>query len=100
MGYIGILVLFIAVIYLVYSFLCRNHINIYIKKYNIRIIERKKILRLQFYSSLLNSIYLFVNGVFLLIKSIPNWYIILMPLGIHLINYLIVVIGKKKGYVK
>jgi len=103
MNWFGISLVLIGVIYLIYSVLFRNKVNYYNRRFSRRnkmtIIKSSEFLRLQLNFSILNSILYIVSGVLIIIFNLDNLFIIVVAILFSLINFLLVVKSKMKGYV-
>jgi len=86
--------------YLIYSIIFRNKVTFYFK--NIKIIEGKeqKYFKLQLYSAVLNSLIIASTGIVLIIIKLDIPHYLLMPLLVHLINFVIKSISEEKGYIE
>ena len=103
MNWIGLALVLMGVVYLIYSVLRRDKVTYYIRKYTrlneITLIKSSEFFRLQLKFSILNSIYLIISGILIIIFNFSSIFIILGLTVFHLINFLIIVEGKKKGYI-
>lgn len=100
MNILGLVVIIAGIMFLTYSIISKNKINIYNRRDNLSIKNERKFLKLQLYFSVLNSVYLITYGLVILIYDLDNLYIVLSPLIFHFINYLIRLIGKSQGYIE
>lgn len=96
---VGMVIIATAFIFLIYSIIRKNIVRV---KYTntFIIINEPKFLKLQLYGSILNSVYMIIFGLIIVVFKIPSIYIILYPLLFHLIDYLIIPVGKTKQYIK
>jgi len=103
MNWIGLALVLMGVVYLIYSVLCRDKVTYYIRKYTrineITLIKPSKFFRLQLKFLILNSVYLIISGILIIIFNFSSIFIILGLTVFHLINFLIIVEGKKKEYI-
>lgn len=103
MNWLGILPVLIGVSYLIYSILYRDKVTYYNKKFSkkteMTIIKPSAFFRLQLKFAILNSIYLIIIGIVITIFNIHNVFIILGFTVFYLINFVLMVKSKMKGYI-
>jgi len=103
MKWFSIFYLVIGLAYLIYSILSRNKINYYnrgyVKKIKMILIKPNEFLRLQFKFSISVSMYLIMYGILIFIFNLNNVLIIAGLLPFYLLNFILIVTSKKKGYV-
>ncbi|MBU3130704.1 hypothetical protein KPL52_24140 [Clostridium tagluense] len=103
MNWIGILAVLMGVIYLTYSVLFRDKVNYYNRRFSRRnemtIIRLSEFLRLQLNFSILNSICCIISGMLIIIFNLNGLFILLVAIVFSLMNFLLVVKSKMKGYV-
>ena len=103
MKWFGIMYSVMGLVYLIYSVLCRGKVNYYNRKYirkiEMTIIKSSEFLSLQLKFSILNSIYLIMYGILIIIFNLNNVFIIAGSLPFLLLNFLLIVESKGKGYV-
>ncbi len=89
-----------GIFYLIYSISFRDKPTIYFK--DIKIIEGKedKYLKLQLYFSISISLIFILVGIIVGKYNIDYIYILLTPLILHVVNFMVKVIAKAKGYVE
>jgi hypothetical protein len=97
---LGVFMISVGIVFLVYSVITRKKVNIYNRGDSKIILNEHKFLRLQLYISILNSAYLIVFGFIVIEYNLINVYIALSPLLFHFINYLVILIGKAKQYIR
>lgn len=96
LGNVNIVISMIGVIYLSYSFLCRNKVTFYSKSSRMIILNQERFLQLQLYFSIVNSIFLIIIGLVLTILNLGMGYTF-ASIGIfHIINYLFKIVAKKQ----
>jgi len=100
MNKLGLGIIIIGIIYLLYSILFKNKVNIYNKKSYYVVLDKHKFLKLQLYISIINSVCAILFGLVAYIYNLSNSYILLYPLVFHLINYVTILIGKRRQYIK
>lgn len=100
MNWGGLVIVAFGVIYLCYSILSRNKVTIYNRKENMIIIKKEEFLKLQLYFSIINSLYLIIIGLIAVLSNINAMRILTLMLLFHLVNYLLKVISKRKGFIK
>ncbi len=95
----GIILILIGIVFLIYSIISRNEININkIDKFNIKDID--KLLNLQFTANIINSLIMICLGFIIVIYNFSNLYVIFYAFIFVLINYIITPIAVKKGYIE
>ncbi|MBZ9625551.1 hypothetical protein G9F71_022230 [Clostridium sp. FP2] len=103
MNWIGILAVLMGVIYLTYSVLFRDKVNYYNRRFSRRnemtIIKLSEFLRLQLNFSILNSTCCIISGMLIIIFNLNGLFILLVAIVFSLMNFLLVVKSKMKGYV-
>lgn len=100
MNTIGLVLIFVGIIFLIHSIKCKNKVNVYNRGNNLIIVNKHKFLKLQLYLSIFNSACIITFGLVVIIYNLKSAYIILFPLLFHFINYLIRLIGRTKQYIK
>ena len=103
MNWLGMIYSLIGVFYLIYSVLCRDKVNYHSRRYCRRsemiLIRASEFLSLQFKFSIFNSIYLIIYGILINIFNLNNVFVIVGILPFHLINFLLIIESKTKGYI-
>lgn len=103
MNWIGILPVLIGAIYLIYSVLFRNKVNYYNRRFSKRnkmtIIKLSEFLRLQLNFSILKSIGCIISGMLIIIFNLNSIFILVIAIVFSLMDFLLVVNSKMKGYV-
>lgn len=103
MNWIGIVPILMGVIYLIYSVLCRDKVTYYNRRFSrkckVTIIKLSEFLRLQLIFSILISIFSIILGILITIFNLNNAFILIAPTLLHLINFVLVVESKTKGYI-
>lgn len=100
LGKYNIFLCIFGVIYLIYSLLFRNKVTVYNKRSGMVIVNKEKFLKIQLYFSIINSVVMITIGAVVTVLNVVNTNIVLIPLLFHLINYLLIFIAKKKGYIQ
>lgn len=99
----GILYSLIGLGYLIYSVLCRDKVNYsnrrYIRKIEMKIIKSSEFLRLQFKFSIVNSMCFIIYGILIGIFNLNNVFIVAGVGLFGFIDFLLIVVSKKRGYV-
>lgn len=102
MNWLGILPILIGVVYLIYSICYRDKITYYnkrfVRKTAMTIIKPREFFRIQLKFAILNSAYLIVAGIVIMIFNVSNIFVILSIGGFHFINLILVIQSKMKGY--
>lgn len=102
MNWLGILPILIGVVYLIYSICYRDKITYYNKRFArktaMTIIKPREFFRIQLKFAILNSAYLIVAGIVIMIFNVSNIFVILSIGGFHFINLILVIQSKMKGY--
>lgn len=96
---LGLVIIAVGIIYLIYSILFKNKVSIYNRKDYIIILDEQRFLKLQLNISIINSACTILFGLIVYIYNFSNPIIILYPLAFHFINYLTLLIGKKRQYI-
>jgi hypothetical protein len=97
---VGVVLIVAGVIFLIYSIICKNKVNVYNRRDNLIVVNKHKFLKLQLYLSILNSVCIITLGLVVIIYNLESAYIVLFPLFFHFMNYLIRLIGRSKQYIK
>ncbi|MVX64992.1 hypothetical protein GKZ28_14965 [Clostridium chromiireducens] len=99
----GILPVLTGVIYLIYSVLVRDKVNYKNRRFSRRnemtIIKLNEFLRLQLNFSVLSSICCMISGMLIIIFNLNDLFILVVPIVFGLMDFLLVVKSKMKGYV-
>jgi len=100
LNWLGVALIVIGMTYFIYSIIFRKKVTIYFK--NIKIIEGKEeeYLELQLYFSVLNSLIIASTGIIAVVFNLDTRYIVFAPLLLHLINFVMKLTSKSKGYVE
>ncbi len=96
---LGYLLILISVIYCIYINSSKTNINIYLKGFIIDVKKKEKYFNLQFWIGMINSIFLMCAGVVIIRMHYGSIFAAGVVLIFHLINYLVIIISKKKGYI-
>jgi hypothetical protein len=99
MNFLGLVPIFIGVVYLIYSVLCKNKPNYYSRRSKIKVVKSDEFLTLQFNFAIINTIYLIVYGFLIIVLNLDNIFVVLGLTGFYAINFLLLLQGKKKGYI-
>jgi hypothetical protein len=100
LGKFNILISVIGIIYLVYSFLFRKTVTVYHKSYKKFIIDNEKYLKLQLNFSIANSMIMIIVGLIATILNLSYTYAFLSVILFHAINFLFILVAKRKGYIQ
>ena len=92
----GVWLLVIGILFLIYSVIYKNKIMIN-RSDKLIIVNKQKLLTLQLYCSIFNSVCMIIWGI---VAIICNLYIISYGFIFIFINYIIIPIGKAKQYIK
>jgi len=96
----GLIIIFIGIIYLIYSILFRNKVTIYHKNNKMIILNKKGYFKLQLHFSMITFLYLVITGILVItITNINTSYIILSVLIFHFINFFFKITSKKLEYI-
>lgn len=92
-----------GVFHFVYSVLFRKHTAYYTKPYKkrseMKVIKLNEFLKLQFFSALFNALFLVTYGVVMIRFQLNNVFFFPGLLLFHFINFILIVVSKKKGYI-
>jgi uncharacterized membrane protein SpoIIM required for sporulation len=103
MNWIGIVPILMGLIYLIYSILRRNKITYYNRRFSRRcdmtMMNLNGFLRSQLFFSILISMLNIILGISIIIFNLNNAFILGGPLILSLINFLLVLQCKMKGYI-
>lgn len=100
MNSLGLVIIATGLIFLIYSVIWRNKVNIYNGSDKYVVTNMQQFLILQLWISVLNSVFLIVLGFIVIIGNLLNIYVVTSPLLFHFINYITIIIGRKKQYIK
>lgn len=100
MNILGLVMIILGIIFLIYSIISKDKINIYNRRDNLSILNERKFLKLQLYFSVLSSVYLITFGLAVIIYNLDNLYVLLSPLIFRFINYMVILVSKAKQYIK
>lgn len=95
----GLIVITLGLILLIFSFIDKD--KVIIKNSNrFNIVNKQKFLNLQLYCLILISAGMIVLGIIIIIYNIPIRYILPYALVFLFIDYIIILIGRVKQYIK
>lgn len=96
----GLIPIAVGIIFLIYSVIYKNKIDIKgIDKFII--VNKEKLLTLQLYCSIFNSVCMIIVGIIIFIYNVPNIYGAAYGLiFIFINNYLAIPIGRSQKYIK
>lgn len=100
MNWLGILFAVAGIFYLINSIMNRDKPTIYFGKVEIVKGKEEEYYKLQLYLSILNSFILIITGTMAAIYKLDTFYVIITLVIIYMINSMIKMISKIKGYVK
>ncbi|MHB9942532.1 hypothetical protein CF065_13095 [Clostridium sporogenes] len=95
----GLLLIAIGIIFLIYSVIYKNKISIN-RSNKFIIVDKQKLLSLQLYCSILNSVCMVIWGVVVIRYNLPNIYVAAYGLIFTFINYIVIPIARGKNYIK
>ena len=96
----GLSIIFIGIIYLIYSILFRNKVTLWHKNNNMIILNEKGYFKLQLYFSMISFLLFLLTGILVItITNINTSYIILSVVIFHIINCLFKIQSKKLEYI-
>lgn len=100
LNWLGIFLIAFGIFYLIYSIKFRNKPTLYFR--DIKMVKGKevKFLRIQLYFSILNSFIFIVIGIIAAKNDLDSFYVVITPLFLHLINFVIKTISRRKGYIE
>ena len=100
MAYIifGLFLIVLGILDLILSILNKNKLTKYNRKDKITIINREGFFKLQFYFSIVESIYLIVFGILNTLYKVRISYFVIGALLFFYITSQLKVVSKKKGY--
>ena len=96
---LGFLVIFMGMIYLIYSILRKGKVTVYNRNSRMTILEKEKYLKFKLQVAILNGIVAITWGTIMIIFKADGLYAVLYPLSFHCINGMFHVIIKNKKYV-
>ncbi|PHO07620.1 hypothetical protein BFT35_04960 [Thermoanaerobacterium thermosaccharolyticum] len=99
MNWMGIVIVIAGVVYLIYSFLSKDKLTYYSRRIKMTLIKSNEFLKLQLKFSILNSIYLIIFGILIVVFNLNTVFIVVAAVLFHFINFLLILEAKKKGYV-
>jgi hypothetical protein len=103
MNWIGTVLVLTGMVFLIYSVLYRNKVNMYSRRYSkkseMKLIKEAEFLRLQLYFSIFNSIFQIIFGVLIILFNLSSLLIFAGVLLFDFINFLLIIESKRKGYV-
>jgi len=95
----GCALIAIGLIFLTYSVTNKNKIMIN-RSDKLIIVKKQKMLTLQLYCSIFNSVCMIVLGIVVIVYSLSNLYALVYGFIFIFINYLVIPIGIAKQYIK
>lgn len=100
LNWLGIFAIILGTFYLIYSIKFRNKPTIYFR--DIKIVKGKeaKYFKIQLYFSILISLIFIVIGIIVAKNDLDSFYVVITPLILHLINFMVKIISRAKGYVE
>lgn len=100
MNGLGIFAIILGIFYLIYSIRFRNKPTAYFR--DIKMVKGKeaKYLKIQLYFSILTSLIFIAVGIIVAKNDLDSFYVVITPLFLHLNNFLIEMISRRKGYVE
>ena len=99
MNILGLVPIALGIIFLIYSVIYKNKIGIN-RSDKFIIVNKEKLLTLQLYCSIFNSVCMIIVGIIVILYNLPNIYVVAYGLIFTFINYLVIPIGKNKQYIK
>lgn len=96
---LGYALIIIGIIYGIYANYCKHQINLYLKPHIAKLTNEKGYFRIQFWISVINSLFLVIAGVILIVKNLEVYYAFGSILIFHMINYSILLISRKLKYI-
>lgn len=101
MNIVGLALIVLGIIFLIYSIMSKNKVNIYNRRNNLIIINKHKFLKLQLCFSIFTSVCVITWGLIIYnLPNLPDIYILLSPLLFPFMNSIINPISRIKGYIK
>ena len=95
----GLLSIALGIIFLIYSVIYKNKISINSSEKFI-IVNKQKLLTLQLYCSIFNSVCMIILGIIVIAYNLPNMYVVAYGFIFTFINYIVIPIGRAKQYIK
>lgn len=95
----GLILIVIGIIFLIYSIIYKNKININ-RSDKFIIINKQKLLTLQLYCSIFNSVCMIIWGTIIIIYDLSNIYALPYGFIFLFIDYIIILIARIKQYIK
>ena len=95
----GFALIALGLIFLIYSVINKNKIMIN-RSDKLIIVNKQKILTLQLYCSIFNSVCMVLLGTMVIVYNLPNMYVLVYGFIFIFINYLVIPIGITKQYIK
>lgn len=100
MNLLGVFLILLGVVYLIYSIIYRETITIYFKNIKLKENKKREYFKLQLCFSIINALIVMAVGIFITIKDERLTYIAVFPLLVHLVNYIMKLVGEAKGYLE
>lgn len=100
MNILGVAFILIGILYLVYSIRFKNKTTIYFKDVNGIEEKENEYFKYQLSFSILNSVLLMFIGCVIILYDLETLYILLTPLLFHLVNLIMKLLCKAKGYIE
>lgn len=100
MNIFGLVLVVLGVIFLIYSVISKNKVNIYNRRYDLLLIVEHKFLKLQLAFSIFNSVFIIAWGLMMVVYNLPSFYILFAPLPFHFINFICAALSRSRGYIK
>jgi len=95
----GLSLIVVGIIFLIYSIIDKNKISIN-KSDKFIIVNKQKLLTLQLYCSVFNSVCMIILGIIVFMYNLSNMYVLAYGFIFTFINYLVIPLGKTKQYIK
>jgi len=95
----GFALIALGLIFLIYSVINKKKIMIN-RSDKLIIVNKQKILTLQLYCSIFNSVCMVLLGTMVIVYNLPNMYVLVYGFIFIFINYLVIPIGITKQYIK
>jgi len=95
----GLSLIVVGIIFLIYSIIDKNKISIN-RSNKFIIVNKQKLLTLQLYCSIFNSVCMIILGIIVVMYNLSNMYVLAYGFIFIFVNYTVIPIGKTKQYIK
>lgn len=100
LNWVGIVLAAFGLLYMIYSVIFRKKVTIYNKSVKMIIGKDENYLKLQLYFSIANAIWLIAFGTIIIIYNFSSAWILLLPILFHIVNWILKITARRKGYIE